>query len=286
MNQYNELIAASTSSYANYSLPVALEHIAKIGYKQVEIAAIVNLVEHIKQEDLTEKQANRVRNLLNQNGLKTTALSAHLPLSQKDAVTKFKLRMDFAKSIGASIANTNAGPVSQIASFLKNMEELVSYAEEIKIMIGLETHGDIINHGKSAVQAIKQFASKQIILNYDFANVFTNSFGKVDPADDFNNIADLVGHMHIKDIIKRNNFYYMCTIGEGLINYNKILNIVRQLHKPIHITIEIPLCLELNKDAKAKVMDKIIKLDLVDEVLGNSLKYVRKNLFKNSIKNQ
>ena len=56
MNQYNELIAASTSSYANYSLPVALEHIAKIGYKQVEIAAIVNLVEHIKQEDLTEKQ--------------------------------------------------------------------------------------------------------------------------------------------------------------------------------------------------------------------------------------
>ena len=279
MNQYNELIAASTSSYANYSLPVALEHVAKIGYKQVEIAAIVNLVEHIKQEDLTEKQANRVLNLLNQNGLKTTALSAHLPLTGKDAVTKFKLRMDFAKSIGASIANTNAGPVSQIASFLKNMEELVSYAEEIKIMIGLETHGDIINHGKSAVQVIKQFESKQVILNYDFANVFTNSFGKVDPADDFNDIIDLVGHMHIKDITKRNNFYYMCTIGEGLINYNKILNIVKQSHKTIPVTIEIPLCLKLNKNAKAIVMDKIIKLDLVDEILENSLKYVRKNLF-------
>ena len=153
-------------------------------------------------------------------------------------------------------------------------------------MIGLETHGDIINHGKSAVQAIKQFASKQVILNYDFANVFTNSFGKVNPADDFNNISDLVGHMHIKDIIKRNNFYYMCKIGEGLINYNEILNIVKQLHKQIPITIEIPLCLELNKNAKAKVMDKIIKLDFIDEVLGNSLKYVRKNLFKNSIKNQ
>ena len=78
----------------------------------------------------------------------------------------------------------------------------------------------------------------------------------------------------------------MCTIGEGLINYNKILNIVKQLHKQIPITIEIPLCLELNKNAKAKVMDKIIKLDFIDEVLGNSLKYVRKNLFKNSIKNQ
>jgi len=65
MNQYNGVIAASTSSYSNYSLPVALEHIAKIGYKQVEIAAIVNLAEHIRQEDLTKKQANKVRNLLN-----------------------------------------------------------------------------------------------------------------------------------------------------------------------------------------------------------------------------
>ncbi len=279
MDQYSNLIAASTSSYASYSLPVALEHIAKIGYNQVEIAAIVNLIEHIKQENLTEKKVNRVYYLLKRNGLKTIAFSAHLSLSQKDAVSKFKPRMDFAKAIGASIINTNAGPVSQLTSFLQNMEELVKYAEEIDISIGLETHGDIINYGMSAVQTVKQFGSKRVILNYDFGNVFTSSVAKIDPANDFNNIANLVGHIHLKDIIKRNNFWYMCTIGDGLINYSKILNRIKKLPKPIPVTIEIPLCLKLNKNAEPIVIDKIIKLDLIDKVLRNSLSYVRKKLF-------
>jgi len=281
MDQYNNLIAASTSSYASYSLSVALEHIAKIGYNQVEIAAIVNLIEHIKQENLTEKEANRVYSLLDRNGLKTIAFSAHLPLSQKDAVSKFKPRMDFAKAIGASIVNTNAGSVSQLTSFLHNMEELVKYAEEIDISIGLETHGDIINYGMSAVQTIKQFGSKRVILNYDFGNVFTSSAAKIDPANDFDNIANLVGHLHLKDIIKRNNFWYMCTIGDGLINYSKILNRIKKLPEPIPVTIEIPLCLKLNKNAEPIVIDKIIKLDLIDEILRNSLSYVRKNFLKN-----
>lgn len=55
MPDYKKIIAISTSSYAGYSLPVALEHIMNIGFKQVEIAATSGQVEHVSPNDFNEK---------------------------------------------------------------------------------------------------------------------------------------------------------------------------------------------------------------------------------------
>lgn len=46
------------------------------------------------------------------------------------------------------------------------MEILVRRAEEIDIVIGLETHGDIVSHGAAALEAVGRFGPR-VILNYD-----------------------------------------------------------------------------------------------------------------------
>ncbi|MGE5604357.1 MAG: sugar phosphate isomerase/epimerase family protein [Bacteroidota bacterium] len=278
MDRYLELLAANTSAYGGYDLNVALEHIASLGYKRVEIAAIYGLTEHISQEQLTSKEALKVKTIMNQNGLKNTAFSAHLFLNRPDAVELFLPRMDFAKEIGASIINTKAGAPSGLDQFLRNMEQLIRHAEKIDIIIGLETHGDIVDYGKSAVEAVQRFRTDRVILNYDFGNVLINSRGKVDPAADFESITDQVGHLHLKDAVKENNRWRWTSIGQGTIDYQGIFAGIKRLPNPLPLTVDLPLSIVLNDNAEAKPVQDLLSLAEIDAIMKDSFQYIKSNL--------
>lgn len=271
MDRYLELLAANTSAYGGYDLNVALEHIASLGYKRVEIAAIYGLTEHITQNQLTSQEALKVKTIMNQNGLKSTAFSAHLFLNRPDAVELFLPRMDFAKEIGASIINTKAGAPSGLDQFLRNMEQLIRHAEKIGIIIGLETHGDIVDHGNSAVEAVQRFRTDRVILNYDFGNVLINSRGKIDPAADFNLIMDQVGHLHLKDAVKENAIWRWTSIGQGTIDYPSIFTGIKKLSNPLPLTVDLPLSLVQNDGAPAKPIEHYLSLAEIDTVMKDSL---------------
>jgi len=279
---YKEIIAISTSSYAGYSLPVALEHIMKIGFKQVEIAATSGQVEHVSSNDFNEKGANRVNQLLEQNGLSNTAFSGHIFISNKNAVDVFKPRMEFTKAIGAKIINTKAGPISEIKSFYKNLEKLVKFAEEIKIKIGLETSADIVHDGASGLDIIEKFSSDFLILTYDCGNVFVNSGGRVDPAIEFEKNVDLFGHVHLKDVLKDNgtDFWKMCAVGDGMVNYDQILKYLQLLKNPISTTIELPFCIKMHQSGKVKILSDYMPLFEIDKILNKSYHYVLNTLSK------
>lgn len=278
MNRYLELLAANTSAYGGYDLNVALEHIASVGYKRVEIAAIYGLTEHISQDQLTSKEALKVKRIMNQNGLKNTAFSAHLFLNRPDAVELFLPRMDFAKEIGALIINTKAGAPSGLDQFFRNMEQLIRHAEKIDIIIGLETHGDIVDYGKSAVEAVQRFQTDRVILNYDFGNVLINSRGKIDPAADFNLIMDQVGHLHLKDAVKENAFWRWTSIGQGTIDYQGIFAGIKSLPNPLPLTVDLPLGIVLNENAEAKPLAHFLNLAEIDAIMKDSFQYISRYL--------
>ncbi len=278
MDRYLELLAANTSAYGGYDLNVALEHIAALGYKKVEIAAMYGLIEHISQDRLNPQEAKNVKNIMNLNGLKNTAFSAHLFLNRPDAVELFLPRMDFAKEIGASIINTKAGAPSGLEQFLRNMEQLIRHAEKIDIIIGLETHGDIVNHGKSAAEAVQSFRSDRVILNYDFGNVLINSRGKTDPAADFQLTTDKVGHLHLKDAVKENTLWRWTSIGQGTIDYQKILAGIKQLPNPLPLTVDLPLSIVLNDNAEAKPLQHFLSLAEIDCIMKDSYQFITSHL--------
>jgi sugar phosphate isomerase/epimerase len=275
---YSDIIAMSTSSYAGYSLPVALEHIASCGFKQVEIAAISGQVEHVSDDKFNEKNANRITQYLNDLDLKNTAFSGHIFLSDLDAVEKFKPRMDFTKLIGASIINTKAGQPEQKKQFYKNIEDLVTYAEKIKINIGLETSNDIIKNGKNALEVIKYISSPNLILTYDCGNVFVTSDGKIDPAVEFQDIFLDIGHIHIKEVIREGERWRMTTVGQGEVNYKKIFSVMRNNRKIVSTTIELPFCIKMHEWKGIEIIRKPKKLKEIDQILKNSLIYVKSHL--------
>lgn len=278
MINYSDIIAMSTSAYAGYSLQAALEHIASCGFKQVEIAATSGQVEHVSENNFNEKGANKIVQYLKNIGLKNNAFSGHIFISDHDAVERFKLRMDFAKAIGTSIINTKAGSVEQKDQFYRNVEELIKYAEEIKIKIGLETSNDIIKNGTDGLEIIKYFSSPYLVLTYDCGNAFVASGGKIDPADEFEKIFTDIGHIHIKEVIQEGDMWIMAAVGQGAVNYKKIFNIMRQNKKIISTTIELPFCIKMHEWKEVKIINEYKKLDKIDKMLKDSLNYVRSHL--------
>lgn len=278
MNRYTELLAVNTSAYGGYDLGTALEQIAALGYQRVEIAAMYGLVEHITQEQFTTERAREVKTMMNLNGLKSTAFSAHLYLNRPDAVELFLPRMDFAKAIGASIINTKAGAPSGLNQFLRNMEQLLRHAEDIGLVIGLETHGDIVDYGTAAVEAVRRFPSDLVLLNYDFGNVLVNSRGVVDPAADFKAIQDAVGHLHLKDAVLADGIWQWTAIGQGTIDYPSVFAEMKKLARPIPLTVDLPLSLCQKNGAPAAPREVVMGLEEIARIIGDSRRYVLKYL--------
>ena len=278
MDRYAELLAANTSAYGGYTLSTALEHIAALGYRRVEIAAMYGLVEHIAQAQFTAKHAAEVKSMMSQNGLQSTAFSAHLYLNRPDAVDLLLPRMDFAKGIGAAIINTKAGAPSGMDQFLRNMERLIRHAEDIELRIGLETHGDIVDYGSAAVETVRRFGTDLVLLNYDFGNVLVNSRGTVDPAADFRKIQDAVGQLHLKDAKKVDGIWEWTAIGHGTIDYSSILDGMRQRFTPLPMTVDLPLSLTQREGAPALPRSDLLRLAEIDRIMDDSLHFIRTGL--------
>ena len=266
--------AANTSAYAGYDLEVAVAHIAAIGYRRVEIAAMVGIVEHVTQDRLTMEEAKRIRGLLREHGLETVAFSAHLFLAQEGAAELFLPRLEFAKELGAEIVNTKAGDPACMSTFLRNMEVLLARAEKLGIKIGLETHGDIVTHGRAAVEAVARFRNPHLILNYDFGNVLVNSRGTVDPAEDFAAIAAEVGHLHFKDVLLTEDGWQMVAIGAGMIDFEKVFATMRRLPRAVPATVDLPLGIVLTREAQVRLLEAPRSLAEIDGILRASLEFI------------
>ncbi len=90
---------------------------------------------------------------------------------------KIRKRMEFTRFMDGRYMDTCAGPAGREKAFIRNMEEIAEYTEEIDLSFLLETHGDIIGPGKAAAQVMKQIPSRKVQLCYDPANVYFYSSG-------------------------------------------------------------------------------------------------------------
>lgn len=271
---YREILAANTSAYAGYSLGVALEAIARLGYKRVEIASMEGLVEHVTASELNPRGAARVSRLLKDHGLSSAAFSGHLFLNKPNAVEAFLPRMEFARGIGARIINTKAGSPNYIDVFYRNMELLVRRAEQLDIIIGLETHGDIVDYGQSAVEAIKYFASPWVTLNYDFGSVVINSGGQVDPIADFEGVFTEVGHLHLKDAVLSGKWWDWKPIGYGAVDYPRLFAFLGRQNRVLPMTVDLPLGLRLSIEAEVKVLQQPLSIGDINRIMNLSLEFV------------
>jgi L-ribulose-5-phosphate 3-epimerase len=219
-------LAGNTNSYHTHSLEDALEGIAAAGYKYVELSAAVGWTEHVPL-DADAKTLGKIQRTMNKLGLIAVSLGGHTDLTTKEGLKLGCKALDICERLGIDIMNTAVGghykENEDEAAFMGNIHELADYAAARDIMIGLEIHGEITSSGKKAIPVIEKIGRKNVRINYDTANIEFYDGTKAE--DDLPATVPYVIHCHLKDHIGGFKGWNFPAIGEGEINFKKLLDI-------------------------------------------------------------
>ena len=245
-------VSISAAPYDGHSVPVMLDSLAKCGASHVEPAYIVNYTEPFDESAFSEHHANAWRGWLRSSGIACEAFSAHVDLGIAENAHAFLRRMDFARSLGARIINTNAAIRANAEGFQRNLPALLKHAEAIGLVIGFENPGDgrdsLINTAADGIALIRSIDSPWARLNYDAGNTVSHR-PTVDAVADGLLAMPVCGHTHIKDVRASAAGWEFVPPGSGDIHCATLIAaVVRET--TINLSIELPLRMRRGPDAQ------------------------------------
>lgn len=194
----------------------------------------------------------RVRDAVEAAGLKLSAFSSHSQLSKPEiAVEYLKQAARFAKECGAPIINTHEGHkqtwTTEEEDFVLikySIMEASKVASRRGIKIGLETHQTYSLVPDKYERILNLVDSPYIGANFDTGNAY---LGGLDPVEQVERFKNRIIHMHAKDIsVEQSNAErgkvmgtaVGCACGDGVIDWEKIVAIIRPLPQDIVLSVE------------------------------------------------
>jgi len=246
----------STNAFKKYTLNEAIEKIARIGFKGVEI---LGDRPHLYPPDFDETQLTQLKEVLEINNMKLTNLNSftlfavgdtYLPSWIEPDKDRREIRIQHtldslkvAKQIGCpNISIPPGGPLDGMARpqamqlFYQGLDRVVSLAEELGIMILVEPEPDLMIETTAQFKAfIKDVRSEAIGLNFDIGHFFC--VGE-DPSAAFEELFQWVGHVHIEDIDPGREHNHLIA-GRGGIDFRAVFKSMAQLGYEHDISLEL-----------------------------------------------
>ncbi len=246
----------STNAFKKFSLYEAIEKIARIGFKGVEI---MGDRPHLYPPDFGESQMERLNEVIARNKIKVTNLNSftlfavgdtYLPSwiepdkDRRDIRIRHTLdSLKIAKKFGCpNISIPPGGPLDGLARpeamqlFHQGLAQVVSLAEELDVMILVEPEPDLmIETTAQFKEFIKDVQSKAIGLNFDIGHFFC--VGE-DPRRAFEELFQWVGHVHLEDIDPNREHNHLIA-GRGAIEFKEIFASMAQLGYTGDISLEL-----------------------------------------------
>jgi L-ribulose-5-phosphate 3-epimerase len=219
-------LAGHTGSYYSYSTDEALAGIAAAGFRHVELSAVPGAVEHVDvHADPTE-----IRRRLEHHGLQAVSISGHSNLTTPEGLEHGLAVVRWAERFGVPIVNTAVGghapDVDESESaFLANIGTLADAAQAAGIVVALEIHGDLMASGERSLPLLDKIDHPAVKANYDTANV--EYYAGVLAVDDLPFIVDRVAHVHLKDARGGKGNWDFPAIGQGHVDFERVLAILR-----------------------------------------------------------
>jgi sugar phosphate isomerase/epimerase len=218
---------------------------AEIGYRYVEPMV------HNGRELLSEagyfhsfsmdNDPLEMRDVLQANGVKASALSAHTPLMRPEiSVPYLEKAIRFAAAVGTNVVNTDEGirpswleddECFQVMRY--TLKKALQVAERYGVSIGIEPHQSITKKTDGLLRIATLVKSDFLRVNYDTGNAF---LGGEDPYVGLQAVLPLLIHVHAKDISIRQaedekgkvtGTPVGCACGEGVIDWAKVAAILR-----------------------------------------------------------
>jgi L-ribulose-5-phosphate 3-epimerase len=219
-------LAGHTNSYHTYGQEEALAGIAEAGYTGVELSAVPGWTEHV---DL-DADPGELRRTLEGYGLTPVSLSAHSDLTTREGLEHGVKGVRWAADFGIPIVNTAVGGHQSAdeneQAFLRNVGELADAAEAAGVVVALEIHGDIMASSDVTIPLLEKIGRESVKVNYDTANVEFYSGEKA--VDDLPKITGLLAHVHLKDTAGGKGNWDFGPIGSGVVDFERVLEILRQ----------------------------------------------------------
>ena len=217
-------LAGHANSFHSYSADEALAGIADAGYRYVELCAVPGWTEHVDVHGdpaVTRAQLERY-------GLQAVSISGHSDLTTDAGLEHGLAVVRWAERFGVPIVNTAIGGHAHVAesedAFMPNIGTLADAAQEAGLVIALEIHGDLMASGAVSVPLLDRIGHPAVKVNYDTANVEHYSGARAE--DDLPSIADRVANVHLKDMRGGKGDWDFPAIGEGHVDFGRVLEIL------------------------------------------------------------
>lgn len=222
------VLAGHTNSYHTYSLEESLRGIANAGYRHVELSAVAGWTEHVPL-DATDRQISDIRAILDQYGLTPTVLSGHSDLTTPEGVVAGKKAADLCVKLGLDTLISAIGghykEGEDKEAFMSHIGDLATYCSERGLTIGLEIHGEIMASGQQSLPVIEEIGRDNVKINYDTANC--ELYSGVKAVDDLPGIVPQLVLVHLKDKLGGKGEWNFPAVGEGHVDFAKVLQILR-----------------------------------------------------------
>jgi len=240
-----------------------VKNIAEKGFKGTQLALSKAIYEvSTDTAAMTPGFALYLKRLFAKHDVDVSVLGCYLNLvdSDKDALDKvkdiYKAHIRFAALLGCGMVGTETYAVNSpyasypenrseeaLAEFIENLRDIVEYAEKMGVIIAIEpvaTH--IVYDCKRARKVLDTINSPNLQIIFDPVNVidkdnYTNQEEILTEA--FELLREEIACIHAKDfIVDYDGNIKSCISGDGLLNYDLLMSLIRKNKPYIHVLLE------------------------------------------------
>lgn len=247
----------STNAYVKVSVGDALERIARLGFKGVEIMCDRP---HLYPPDFDQAAIEEIKKSLEIHHLQVTNLNSftlfavgdtYLPSWIEPEKDRREIRvrhtiqcLRVAKALGAkNISIPPGGPLEKgltraeaFRLFYNGLEQVIPVAEELGVRLLVEPEPDLLMEKTSEFKPfIKDIRSSIVGLNFDIGHFFCAG---EDPAAAFEELFEWVGHMHVEDIADTRAHNHLIA-GQGAIDFKSVFSAMKRLGYDDDISLEL-----------------------------------------------
>lgn len=225
---------------------VGVEWAAKMGYKYVE-PMLHNGRELMSEAGYyhsvsMEEDPHFIKDILDQHGLKASAVSAHCPLMRPEVSVMYLQRaIRFAAVLKAPVVNTDESYRPEWVTMEEawpvmtyTLKAVLRVAERYGIAIGIEPHAMISKTTDGLLRIASLVESPMLRINYDTGNAY---LAGEDIYESLERVGSRLVHMHAKDISvehsdaergKVTGTPVGCGCGDGVVDWARVISIVRR----------------------------------------------------------
>ncbi len=277
-------IALNLLVFRDTPLSKALNQVVESGCSILELAYTSGYAVFDEYEAFSTQSAKKIRQLLQERGLTSRSVAAHMDLGSTNAIERFSARLRFASEVGASIVITNTSTEDKKKEFVKNLETLSTLAQQLGLIIALENPGDgennIFPNGEVGAAFIQELGIQHVRLNYDFSNAYSYSAMKLDPLKDCSYAIPFCSSLHVKEMKRLEgesmDGWDFCVIGEGDHDYEVLLKVVKESGKDIPMSLELPLHMQRGSNFLMHKREEIRS----DEFIISAIKQSVRNIMR------